>query len=167
MVAISRCLSGDLSSLSTGITSTDKGRAKRHARPVKTEPIDRSIVEQQNHYLLQAFKHKVNCFSSLKWDCSVGSHRVAPVPRHRGNNVHPTFYLIVVSEPLLSIQSLKKNGVEKMGRRKWKIITKICNQFLIILFVNGSIKIFSFMGDDLILKSFQNDYTFDLFYDLN
>lgn len=44
------------------------------------------------------------------------------------------------------------------GWRKWKIITKICNQFLIILFVNGSIKIFSFMGD-LILKSFQNDYT--------
>lgn len=59
-------------------------RPKRHARPVKTEPIDRSIVEQQNHYLLQAFKHKVNCFSSFKWDCSVGSHRVAPVPRHRG-----------------------------------------------------------------------------------
>lgn len=59
-------------------------RPKRHARPVKTEPIDRSIVEQQNHYLPRAFKHKVNCFSSFKWDCSVGSHRVAPVPRHRG-----------------------------------------------------------------------------------
>lgn len=42
--------------------------------------------------------------------------------------MHPTLYLIVVSEPLLSIQSLK-NGVEKMseGGEKFIVIKIICN----------------------------------------
>lgn len=82
-----------------------------------TKPLSASGVQTQGKLFLLV-QVGLLCRKSQGRPCSSTSWQ----------DVHPTLYLIVVSEPLLSIQSLK-NGVEKMseGGEKFIIIKIICN----------------------------------------
>lgn len=64
-VLLATCILGDLPLLLGGITSVEEERNEEATQSPETGSTDRSVV-QQSHYLLQPFKHKVNCVRALE-----------------------------------------------------------------------------------------------------
>lgn len=106
-----------------------------------TKPLSASGVQTQGKLFLLV-QVGLLCRKSQGRPCSPTSWQ----------DVHPTLYLIVVSEPLLSIQSLK-NGVEKTEWKEMKnlafvvliynyedciiVITKMCNHLILFCLSSG------------------------------